>query len=153
VNGLGDQPSGGTLGGPESDQSILRGLVDQALLLSRSPGALESTPGGIAPSRMLGDFMVTGLQALWDATGPETPLEKWLSDALDVDAQQLAQDGSAALARLLDATALDPRIQFRIPAMTVEEDREDVRDALLASEEFGQISDDLPNETDTMNPL
>jgi hypothetical protein len=147
VNGLSDQPAGGTLGGPETDQSILRGLVDQALVLSRSPGALEPTSGGIAPSRMLGDFMASGLQALYDATGRGTPLEEWLSDALNVDAEQLAQSGPVALARLLDAASLDPRIQFEIPAMTVEEDREDERAALLASEQFGQIPDDIPKES------
>jgi len=124
----------------------LRELVDQALLLSRSPGALEPTSGGIAPSRMLGDFTAAGLQALYDATGRGTPLEEWLSDALNVDEKQLTQSGPVALARLLDAASLDPRIQFSIPATTVEDDREDAREALLVIEQFGEIPDDLPRE-------
>jgi hypothetical protein len=115
VNRLDSEPSGGIPGNLETGQSILRELVNQALLLSRALGVLEPTSGGIVPSRMLGDFVAGGLQAMYEATRGETSLEEWLSRALGVDDKQLAQDGPMVLARLLDGASADPRIKFEIP--------------------------------------
>lgn len=142
------QPSGGTpVPEQEAAQQTLRNLIDRALVLSRAPGTLEPTAaGGIAPSRALGDFMTAGLQGLYDATGLGTTLQEWLSVVLDVDDNQLAEAGPVSLARLMDEAAIDPTIQFGVPAMTIEEDRQDARDAAEASEQFGQIPDDLPKE-------
>lgn len=142
--GFGEPPAG-TPGGPDA-VATLREIVDRALLLSGAPGALEPTSGGIAPSRMLGDFVAAALQLLFESTGQGSSIGQWLADALDVEAQQLSDAAPLALARLLDASAEDPEVNFHVPPMTIEEDREDMVASQAALEEFGRISDDLPKE-------
>jgi hypothetical protein len=138
---------GGTPDGGEQGQLTLRELVDQALIQCRTPEARESRPGGIATSPMMGDVMTDALQALHEATGRDVPLREWLAGVLSVDADQLADEGPTALARLLDEIALDPVRQFIVPPMSAEDDAQDLADAIEAAEQFGEIPDDLPKES------
>lgn len=144
------EPPAGVPGGVPGDPDPavkLRQIVDRALVLSSAPGTLEPTSGGIAPSRMLGDFVAAALQVLYESTGQGSSIEQWLADALDVGEQQLSDAAPLALARLLDASARNPEARFPVPPMTVEEDREDLAASQAALQEFGGIPDDLPKET------
>jgi hypothetical protein len=123
---------------------LLRGIIDQALILSRAPGALEATSGGIAPSRLLGDFIAASLESLYATTGSGVSIETWLASALRVDITLLEVDGPPSLAGMLDATATEPSDE--IPAMSELEQSLDAKDALRAIEEFGAIPDDLPRQ-------
>ncbi|MCW2240698.1 hypothetical protein [Azospirillum canadense] len=126
---------------PETSSTrLLQEIVDQALLMSRIPGSLEPTSGGIEPSRQLSELLTAGLDALYEATGSGTSVEAWLASALAVDdVNQLAARGPLALANMLNGAAFRPK--RKVTPMSDQEDEIDARTALLAMEKFGVIPD------------
>jgi hypothetical protein len=135
-------------GVPALDQvETLQPFVEQALLISGAPGALEATDAGIAPSRRLSRIMVAGLTSLYQSTSVDMSMEGWLADALGLDEHQLAESGPAALGRLIRDAFDNPEAEYGIPPMTVEDDRSDQEQASEARDAFGVIADDLPTES------
>jgi|SRR5947209_4199781 len=138
------EPSAGTPAA--SSQNVLRDIIDRALLHSGAPGSLDSTSGGVLPSRMLGDFLEQALRGLYDVTAGRADVQTWLADALGVR-NPAGDDVMLALARLLDASGYEPGNEFDVPFMSAEEDKEDSAVSQRAIVSFGTIPDGLPKET------
>lgn len=138
---------GGTSCTGEEPESVLRGIVDGALIASRNvPDARESADASWVPSKRLSDLITGGLTALYEASGKGQDVRQWLGDVLCLPADQVIQNAPGLIAGLLDDTADDPTVDFDVPPMTDEEDTADAERALQAADAFGLVPDGLPME-------
>lgn len=139
--------SGGTPPFPDSSAgpSVLRAVVDQALLFAPLPGSIDtSVSGGVVVNVRLAAAVEEGLRNLYGATGDGLSEEEWLAVGLGIPVAQLPSAGPPALSRLLAGAWQEPDPEFWPDVMTDEDYRQDAADAADAADRFAYPRPPVP---------